>query len=112
MDMHHICIILTLCGTLWENRYNVSIEPDLVAFTFKGQVSILLDTTADLLDGNTEITLHAKELLFVSAKVTTTGTQGEAADSFDCIEVCPLLFLVVSLICTRASTRIAPLSSY
>jgi len=75
-----------LPSTIVPSRYNVSIEPDLVAFTFKGQVSILLDTTADLLDGNTEITLHAKELLFVSAKVTTTGTQGEAADSFDCIE--------------------------
>jgi hypothetical protein len=62
-------------------RYDLSLEPDLAAFTFKGGVKITLDTTADLMDCK-EVTVHAKELCFVSAKFTTTD-----GDVVDCVEV-------------------------
>jgi hypothetical protein len=62
-------------------RYDLSLEPDLAAFTFKGSVKMTLDTTADLMDCK-EVTVHAKELCFVSAKLNTTD-----GDVIDCVEV-------------------------
>jgi hypothetical protein len=48
------------------SRYDLIITPDLDAFTFQGEVSIALTTSAEC--ATNEISLHAKELCFISAK--------------------------------------------
>jgi aminopeptidase N len=55
-------------------RYNLKITPDLVQYTFDGLVSIDMTTKDSFTDEESKmITLHAKELMFRSAKFQTTG---------------------------------------
>jgi hypothetical protein len=47
-------------------RYDIKLTPDLEKFTFQGEISVQLETTADLNDCKS-IVMHAKELCFISA---------------------------------------------
>lgn len=66
-----------LPSTIIPSRYDIKLTPDLTAFTFQGEVSIQLETSADLKDCK-EITMHAKELCFISASFTADGKTVEA----------------------------------
>ncbi len=50
--------------------------PDLDAFTFKGEVTVQLETSDDLDAQCKEIVMHAKELCFISASYIVTGKAG------------------------------------
>lgn len=62
-----------LPSTIVPTRYDVKITPDLEAFTFAGEVSIGISTSADLDEKCKEIVMHAKELCFISASYTIDG---------------------------------------
>jgi aminopeptidase N len=67
-----------------QNRYDIKLIPDLEAFTFQGEVTIELETSADLPEDSREIVMHAKELCFISAsysvKNSTAGTAAVEAE--------------------------------
>lgn len=50
-------------------HYDLHLTPNLVAYTFEGIIGVHLTTSADA-SNHTSIQLHAKELLFQSAKIT------------------------------------------
>ena len=50
-------------------RYDITLTPDLSAFTFAGVTTIELTTGPDVVSSS-KITLHAKELCFASASYT------------------------------------------
>lgn len=63
------------------DRYDVKISPDLVAYTFDGLVSIEMTTSDHFSDDESKkITLHAKELMFRSAKFQTKDGKVVVAD--------------------------------
>jgi aminopeptidase N len=61
--------------------YDLAIQPDLDAFTFTGTVQIIFRVDASKLDESnaTQVTLHAKELLFESAEYVVVGQQPQDA---------------------------------
>jgi hypothetical protein len=59
-------------------RYDLVITPDLEAFTFNGEVKIDLDVSADV-TGN-QITMHSKELCFISASFVDLSGVVQAAE--------------------------------
>lgn len=73
-----------LPSTIIPSRYDLVITPDLEKFTFEGEVKIAL-TTSQACNTN-EITLHAKELCFISANFVV----GEA-NPVEAQEVCILM---------------------
>jgi aminopeptidase N len=62
-------------------RYDLKVTPDLVAYTFAGLVSIDM-STGDLFsdEDSKKITLHAKELMFRTAKFQTKDGKIVVAD--------------------------------
>ena len=64
-------------------RYDIKLTPDLEKFTFQGEVSVKLETTADLNDCKS-IVMHAKELCFISA---TLAVEEEGFASMEVQEV-------------------------
>ena len=54
-----------LPDTIVPSRYDLTITPNLERFTFEGECKITLTTSSEC-DTN-EVTLHAKELCFISA---------------------------------------------
>jgi hypothetical protein len=62
-------------------RYNLKVTPDLVAYTFDGLVSIDMTTSDSFSEEESKkITLHAKELMFRSAKFQTQDGKIVSAD--------------------------------
>ncbi|KAG7368830.1 aminopeptidase [Nitzschia inconspicua] len=62
-------------------RYDLKVTPDLIAYTFDGLVSIKMTTKDSFSDEESnKITLHAKELMFRSAKFQTEDGKIVAAD--------------------------------
>lgn len=55
-----------LPSTINPTRYDIKLTPDLEKFTFQGEISVQLETTADLNECKS-IVMHAKELCFISA---------------------------------------------
>ena len=55
-------------------RYDLKFTPDLENFTFSGETTIEVTTSADV--GN-DITMHAKELCFATASYAVKGESGE-----------------------------------
>ena len=65
-------------------RYDLKVTPDMVNYTFEGLVAIDMTTAASIPDADAKkITLHAKELLFRSAKfvVVDGGTEEKSVDA-------------------------------
>jgi aminopeptidase N len=79
-------VLLPICVV--PVRYDLTLTPNLQSFTFDGIVEIVLTTTDGV--GN-EITLHAKELMFKSAKYVVKGDEAKAAP-VDCQEVSAMIF--------------------
>jgi aminopeptidase N len=62
-------------------RYDLKVTPDLVAYTFDGIVTIEMTTSDSFSDEESKkITLHAKELMFRSAKFQTKDGKVVTAD--------------------------------
>lgn len=62
-------------------RYDLKVTPDMVAYTFDGLVSIDMTTRDSFSEEESKtITLHAKELMFRSAKFQTKDGKVVAAD--------------------------------
>ena len=62
------------------HSYDLALEPDLEAFTFKGKVDITLTLDHDKINSGAaelahSITLHAKELTFVHASYKAKGSE-------------------------------------
>ena len=79
-------VLLPICVV--PVRYDLTLTPNLQSFTFDGVVEIVLTTTDGV--GN-EITLHAKELMFKSAKYVVKGDEAKAIP-VDCQEVRAMIF--------------------
>lgn len=62
-----------LPSTIIPTRYDIKLTPDFEKFTFDGEVTIHLETTDTLEKACKDITMHAKELCFLSASVQVTG---------------------------------------
>jgi aminopeptidase N len=62
-------------------RYDLKVTPDLVAYTFDGVVTVEMTTSDSFSDEESKkITLHAKELMFRSAKFQTKDGKVVTAD--------------------------------
>ncbi len=61
-------------------RYDITLTPDLTAFTFTGVTTIELTTTAHDVS-TSQIILHAKELCFASASYTIKGNPDEVHEA-------------------------------
>lgn len=62
-------------------RYDLKVTPDLIAYTFDGLVSIDMTTKDSFSEDESKmIKLHAKELMFRSAKFQTKEGKLVAAD--------------------------------
>lgn len=61
-------------------KYDLKLTPDLKQYTFEGVVVLEMTTSASAGDQKT-IHLHAKELLFKSAKFQTTTTTSKTVDA-------------------------------
>ena len=59
----------------------MKLGPDLEAFTFDGFIAIELETSADLEKDCKEITMHAKELCFISASFTVVGSDAPPVEA-------------------------------
>jgi puromycin-sensitive aminopeptidase len=70
-----------LPSTIVPTRYDLKLTPDLEAFTFKGEISIELETSADLDGDCNEIVMHAKELCFISASYRVSGNESPAVEA-------------------------------
>ena len=55
-------------------RYDLKFAPDFENFTFAGETTVELTTSADVGDDNI-ITMHAKELCFASASYVVKGEE-------------------------------------
>mmetsp|Transcript_29685 Transcript_29685/g.53877 ORF Transcript_29685/g.53877 Transcript_29685/m.53877 type:complete len:887 (-) Transcript_29685:86-2746(-) len=65
-------------------RYDLKFTPDLENFTFSGETTIEVTTSADV--GN-DITMHAKELCFATASYVVKGESGEEVHEVEEIRV-------------------------
>ena len=65
-------------------RYDLKVTPDLVNYSFDGIVSIDMTTAASIPEADAKkITLHAKELLFRSAKFVYSDGKEEKTVAAD-----------------------------
>ena len=69
-----------LPSTIVPTRYDLKLTPDLEAFTFNGDITIELTTSADLEKDCKEIVMHAKELCFISASFVVAGAAAVEAE--------------------------------
>uniref|UniRef100_A0A7S4NEL5 Aminopeptidase n=1 Tax=Odontella aurita TaxID=265563 RepID=A0A7S4NEL5_9STRA len=72
-----------LPSTIVPSRYDLKLTPNLETFNFIGEVTVRLNTTSDLGEECNEITMHAKELGFMSANYVVEdgdGTKHEAEE--------------------------------
>ena len=66
----------TLPTNVKPNRYRLTLEPDLEAFTFRGDVAIEIE----VVEPSSEITLNAAEIDILSSKLTLDGGQRHQAE--------------------------------
>ena len=65
-------------------RYDLKVTPDMVNYTFEGLVAIDMTTAASIPEADAKkITLHAKELLFRSAKFVYSDGKEEKTVAAD-----------------------------
>lgn len=70
-----------LPSTIVPYRYDITITPDLNAYTFTGEETVGLETSKDINEGCKEITMHAKELCFISCSFSIKdGSPVEAVE--------------------------------
>ena len=55
-----------LPSTILPTRYDIKITPNLETFTFVGEQTIVVETSDDIDKECKEVTMHAKELCFIS----------------------------------------------
>jgi aminopeptidase N len=74
-----------LPDTIVPSRYDLTIKPDLDAFTFDGECKIVLTTSNPT---SNQIQLHAKELCFTSASFTVEGSNDAPVECEEVSSTC------------------------
>lgn len=70
-----------LPSSIIPERYDIKLKPDLEAFTFTGEETVLVSTSPELEESCKEIKMHAKELCFVSASLKVVKTNGKDVEA-------------------------------